>query len=267
MKSVVITGSTKGIGLGLAKEFLKKGCAVCLSGRNSEKLENEVKNLEAEFGSDKVTGLMCDVTDMDMVRALWDAAKKKYGIVDIWINNAGVTTTKKNILDLDASEIAPVINTNIIGLIYGCQVALRGMMEQGSGQIYNLEGFGSDDMKLPGMTVYGTSKRAVRYFTESLIDETEGLPVQIGTLSPGMVVTDFMLDGLKKIPEEKLIENKMIFNILADKVETVTPFLVEGMLNNNKSGARIAWLTEEKANERFNSDEYINRDLFSEFGF
>jgi short-subunit dehydrogenase len=266
MKSTVITGSTKGIGLGLAREFLKKGYSVFISGRNKERLEQQIKILGKEFGEDNVGGRECDVTDINMVRGLWDAAKKKYDRVDVWINNAGVTTTKENLWDLDTVQIASVINTNITGVIYGCQVALKGMVEQGSGQIYNLEGFGSDDMKLPGMTIYGTTKRAVRYFTESLTDETEGLPVQIGALSPGMVVTDFMLDGLRKISKEKQEANKAIFNILADKVETVTPFLVEGILKNNKTGARIVWLTEEKAGERFNSDEYNSRDLFSEYG-
>jgi hypothetical protein len=53
---------------------------------------------------------------------------------------------------------------------------------------------------------------------------------------------------------------------LADTVETVTPFLVEGILQNDKNGTEIAWLTKEKANERLNSDEYANRDLFSQYG-
>ncbi len=266
MKHIVITGSTRGIGLGLAREFLKRGCSVVISGRNRERLEQQTAVLKEEFGKDKVAGQECNVADINHVHRLWDVSREKYGRVDIWINNAGSTTTKKNFWDLDASEIAPVVNTNVTGVIYGCLVALQGMIEQGSGQIYNIEGFGSDDMKLPGMTVYGTTKRAVRYFTESLIDEAEGQPVLVGTLSPGMVVTDFMLDGLKKLPTEKAEESKAIFNVLADKVETVTPFLAEGILQNNTSGARIVWLTEEKANERFSSDEYINRDLFSEYG-
>jgi short-subunit dehydrogenase len=266
MKSVVITGSSKGIGLGLAKEFLKRGCAVALSGRTRDRLDKEVKNLGSAFSYDKVMGQVCDVTDSKQVRALWDAAKQKYGTVDIWINNAGITNSSKLLWELDTAEISPVVNTNITGLIYGCQVALQGMIEQGSGQIYNLEGFGSDGQKRPGLNVYGTTKRAVRYLTEALIKETKGIPVQVGSLSPGMVITDFILDKMRNQPREKLEANKKIFNILADRVETVALFLVEGILNNNKSGTRIVWLTPKKVIFRFLKSIFIKRDLMSEFG-
>ena len=266
MKSVVITGSTKGIGLGLAKEFLKKECSVALSGRNRKKLEQELENLGREFGTDKVLGRPCDVTDISQIRALWDAAKKKFGTVDIWINNAGRDTSMQMLWELDPDEIAPTVSTNVTGLIFGTQVALQGMLEQGAGQIYNMEGFGSGDMMRPGMTVYGATKRAVRYFTDSMLEETKDKPVQIGTLGPGMVVTDFMLDSLRKMPDEQREQVKLIYNMLADKVETVTAFFVEEILKNNQTGARIDWLTNEKAMERMNSDEYAGRDLLGEFG-
>ncbi len=116
------------------------------------------------------------------------------------------------------------------------------------------------------MTLYGTTKRATRYFTESLVEEAKDLPVQICTLGPGMVVTDFMLDDLRQLPEDKREETKIVYNILADKVETVTPFLVEEILKNDKTGAKIDWLTMEKANARFEDEFYLNRDLLSEFG-
>jgi short-subunit dehydrogenase len=266
MKSVVITGSTRGIGLGLAKEFLKRECSVVISSRSTDKLNQEVKNLREAFGKDKVIGQPCDVTDSNQVQALWDTARQGFGKVDIWINNAGITNTTRPLLELDTAEISPVINTNITGLIYGCQIALRGMTEQGFGQIYNLEGLGSGDRKQEGFTVYGTTKRAVRYFSEALIEEVENTPVQVGMLSPGIVVTDFMLDGMRKMPPEQLEMAKAVYNCLADEPETVTPFLVENILKSDKNGTEIVWLTDEKANERLNSDEYSNRDFFSEFG-
>jgi len=266
MKTVVITGSTKGIGLGLAKEFLKRDCSVVISSRSRDKLKQVVQNLKGTFGSDRVMGQPCDVTVSNQVKALWDAAKQKFGKVDIWINNAGITHSTKSLLELDPAEISPVINTNVVGLIYGSQVALKRMTEQGFGQIYNMKGHGSDDRKLPGLTVYGTTKRAVRYFSEALIDEVEGTPVQAGMLSPGIVLTDFLLDDMRKMPPEQLEMAKTIYNCLADKPETVTPFLVENILENDKNGAEIVWLTEEKANERFNSDEYNSRDFFSQYG-
>jgi short-subunit dehydrogenase len=248
MKVAVITGSTRGIGLGLAVEFLKRGCPVVISGRSKDKLAKEVKRLGDLYGNDKVIGQPCDVTDARQVKALWDAAQQKFDKVDIWINNAGIPNTTRLFVELDT------------------EVALRGMMKQGYGQIYNLLGHGSDDRKRNGLVVYGTSKRAVRYFTEALIEETEDTPVQVGFLSPGIVVTDFLIEDMRKMSPEQLETVKAVYNCLADKVETVTPFLVEGILKNDKHGTQIVWLTDEMANERFNSDEYMNRDFFSEYG-
>jgi NADP-dependent 3-hydroxy acid dehydrogenase YdfG len=226
----------------------------------------EIKRLGDAFGIEKVIGQTCDVTDFTEVQSLWDTAKKTFGIVDIWINNAGITNPTRLLWEVDEREISPVINTNITGVIYGSQVALKGMLEQGSGQIYNMEGFGSGDMMRAGMTIYGTTKRATRYFTESLVEEAKETPVLIGALGPGMVVTDFMLDDLKKLPKEKYEETKTIYNILADTVEIVTPFLVEKILANDKTGVKIDWLTTEKANSRFEDEEYLNRNLLGEFG-
>ena len=266
MKNVVITGSTKGIGLGLATEFLKRKCAVVLSGRNTGILKRELIDLERVFSKEKVAGQACDVSDYAQVRILWDNAVKKFGSVDIWINNAGIDNSILPYWELDSSEIGPVVNTNLTGVMYGSHAALNGMIAQGSGQIYNVDGYGSNDMMRTGFTVYGSTKRALRYFTESLTQEADGLPVQIGRISPGMVLTDLLIDGLRKLPAEQLEDIKAIYNIFADSVETVTPFLVEGVLANTDTGAKITWLTEEKIQERFNSEKYLNRDLFCRYG-
>ncbi|MCX8043671.1 MAG: SDR family oxidoreductase [Desulfobacterota bacterium] len=266
MKNIVITGSSQGIGLGLAEEFLKRSCCVMLSARSEKRLEQERKRLADAYGAYRVAATPCDVTDYAKVQMLWDAAVRAFATVDIWINNAGIMNTTRRYWELDQAEIAPVVNTNIIGVMYGSHVALRGMIKQGHGQIYNLEGMGSNDSMRPGFTVYGTTKRAVRYFTESLVEEARDLPVQIGTIGPGIVVTEFLIENMKKMPPEEYQQVRMVYNILADKVETVAPFLVEHILANTATGAKIDWLTDEKAMERFNSDEYATRDLLVEFG-
>ncbi len=266
MKTVVITGSTKGIGLGLAKEFLKRGCNVAVSARNRERLENVRSELSTAYDAEKITACPCDVTDYGQVQNLWNEAAGSFGRVDIWINNAGLDNTTVPFWELDPSEIETVTRTNVTGLMYGTHVSLNGMLRQGSGQIYSMLGFGSDDMMRTGFSVYGTSKRAVRYFTETLIEETKDTPVQICFMSPGMVVTDFLIDGLRTMPPEAREESKAIYNLLADTVETITPFLVEEALKNDTTGTKIAWLTEEKAQARFQDPAYLERDLFEPYG-
>jgi len=123
-----------------------------------------------------------------------------------------------------------------------------------------MEGFGSDGRKMKGMSIYGTTKSAVRYFTRSLALESADLPVIVGTISPGMVVTDLLVSPLSEDNAEKGQLLKII-NILADHVETVTPFLVGKMLNNKKNGAAFHWLNGRKIMWRFIRNIFIKRQL------
>ena len=137
------------------------------------------------------------------------------------------------------------------------------MLKQGSGQIFNMEGFGSDGRKRLGATSYGTTKYGLRYFTQAVALEAKNSPVKVGTISPGMVVTDLLIGNYDKTsPEWK--NAKRIFNILADKVETVCPFLVEKMIANQKNNAAIEWLTTPKIAWRFMTASFIKRDVFGE---
>ena len=79
---------------------------------------------------------------------------------------------------------------------------INGMLAQGSGFIYNMYGFGSTGMMRNGMSIYGSSKRAVNYFTETMIKELAQTPVKMGSLSPGMVITDLVSEQYKDRPEE-----------------------------------------------------------------
>lgn len=268
MKSVVVTGSSKGIGLGLATEFLKKGCSVMFSSFAKAEMEQECEKAAAAYGKDRVACFHCDVTSIEQVQGLWDAAVKAFGKVDIWMNNAGIANTTRLFWELEAKEIPRVVTTNMVGVMYGSHVAIKSMLAQGFGAIYNSEGFGSDDMFVNGLAVYGATKRGGRYFTEALAEEgsKNEIPVIVGTISPGIVLTDFLLDDMRKMPPDILETTKAVYNSLADTVEVVTPWLVEEVLNNTENGKRIIWLTEEKANERFSSEAYYTRDLFSQHG-
>lgn len=257
MKNIVITGSSRGIGYGLAKEFLKKGHRVTISGRNEESLKEAVSSLTKECSNSKIAYAVCNVTVRKEVKGLWEAAAT-YGSVDIWVNNAGLGQGAKPTVQISDEKIDSIIDTNIKGLISCCKIALEKMLEQGSGAIYNMEGFGSDGRKMKTMTIYGTSKYAVRYFTRSLALESKGTPVIVGAISPGMVVTDLLTSPLTEDnPVSK--EALKIFHILADDVGTVTPFLVRKMLENKKNGAYYNWLNSGKVMKRFIRNIFIKR--------
>jgi short-subunit dehydrogenase len=136
------------------------------------------------------------------------------------------------------------------------------MLEQGFGALYNMEGLGSDGRRVKGLTLYGATKRAVRYLTEGLVVEAKGTSVLVGRLSPGMVTTDFLLGRYDQSSEE-WEKAKRMFNILADRAETVTPWLVGKVLANTKHGASFQWLTFPKILGRFLSAPFVTRDVVS----
>jgi NAD(P)-dependent dehydrogenase (short-subunit alcohol dehydrogenase family) len=266
-KNVVITGSTRGIGRGMAREFLKRGHSVAITSRGQIAVDEALAYLTpfAAASGAKLTGVPSDVSHSEQVQKLWDLASSDLGEIDIWINNAGVTNTGAPIAWVPSEQFDIVATTNLVGSMICCQVALKGMQAQGHGALYNFEGFGSNGMQSPGNHIYGSTKYAIRHFTKALIQETKESPVIVGYMSPGIVLTDLTLAGKEKMPPKAWESVKKIYNILADREETVTPFLVDGVLENKKHGGRVHWLTRRKSAWRFFKSRFQERDVISEY--
>jgi len=181
---VVITGSTKGIGLGMAHAFLSRGCRVVVSGRDPQRIEEALETLTRAAPAERILGRACDVRDPAQVQALWDAAIGRFQVIDIWINNAAANSIEQEFWQHEPEVIRAVTETNLLGTLYGARVAAQGMLAQGSGQIYALEGWGSGGERRRGSTLYGTSKAAIRYFSRSLAAELRGTRFASGRSTP-----------------------------------------------------------------------------------
>lgn len=264
MKRIVITGSVRGIGQGLARAFLERGCQVAISGRSPAVVEEQVATLGGEFGKDRVCGAACEITDPASLQGLWDCAKSAFGGVDVWINNAGMSIERAPLWEQSAEDIQAITATNLGGALLASRTALAGFQQQGHGQLWNMEGFGSDGMSQPGMAAYGATKRAVAYLTKALNKDLGKSDIQVGAISPGIVVTDLLI-GDYDTSSEAWKKTKRILNILADRVETVSPWLADQVLATDKTGARIAWLTQFKAFTRFLTAGFNRRDVFEGF--
>ncbi len=260
--NIVITGSTRGIGRGMAQEFVARGHKVVVSGRRSPAVDAAVVELNKQ-AAEHATGVACDVADISQVRALWAHATQTFGPVDIWINNAGVTNRKMNLDEIPDEQIQAVTQTNFAGLLNCCKVALDGMKQQGHGKIFNMEGFGSDGLTKPGMSAYGASKVALRYLTKAMVQEYKNTPLIIGYMSPGIVVTDLLLKDLNDQHSEEFENRKWLLNIVADRVETVAPVLVEGALAASKTGAAVRWMSIWRVLGRFIKSRFVKRDVLS----
>lgn len=243
-KTIVITGSTKGIGRGMALEFLKRNHQVIINGRNQKQLDALLDEWQ-KLGY-QVVGVVGDVSDESTFQKLIDIAVAKFQKIDIWINNAGLPQSNKYFDELESYEIQKLVQVNISSVMLGTKMAIQFFKKQGYGQVFNMEGFGSDGRMMDKLTLYGSSKRAVQYFSKSISKEVKEEAIKVGILSPGMVRTDFLNHSLADASEEERIRNQKVFDILAEDVEVVTPFLVEKMLKSKKKYARIEFLTKRR---------------------
>lgn len=117
---------------------------------------------------------------------------------------------------------------------------------------------------MTGLSVYGTSKRGLTYFLKALAKEVDDkhLPIKIGLLSPGIMITDFITHSMGTDSFELPEKTKKVYNILGDYPDVIAEFLVSRIINNDKNGVRINWLTNAKASFRFMTCAFNKRDFF-----
>ena len=260
VQSVVVTGGTRGIGQGIARVLLANGAQVTITGTSDASV---AKGLEALGGAGpNLTGVACQISERDQLPAVWDHAIATFGKVDIWVNNAAMSLGRVPLWELPVADFQKIVNTNLVGISNGDAVAIKGMLAQGHGMVWNMEGFGSGGQIQKGMSPYGATKYALKYVTKTLVKELEDTPVGVGYLSPGIVATDMLVhdyDG--QLEEWERV--KRFFNILGDTVEDVTAFLGVELLKPHKNGDRIDWLTKPKAFRKFASSPFKKRDIFN----
>ena len=266
MKTVVITGSARGLGFNMARFFRQYNYNVVISDLKEENLIKAKEELEKTESEAMVEYKVCNVSKLNELEELMKFAVQKFKVVDIWINNAGVNQPQKEMWKLTENEINTIIDVDLKGAIYGSKVAMEEMEKNHNGAIYNIEGYGSNDAHMLGLNMYGTSKRAVTYFTESLAQEADekNTGVIVGKLSPGIMITDFTTHSLVNDSIELSEKTKKVYNILGDTPETVGKFLVDKIIKNNKNNVKINWLTNRKAFFRFLTAGFNKRKLLGE---
>ena len=145
MKTVVITGSSRGLGWEMAQRFRKEGFNVVLNGVNNDRLEEAKQALEDIPGEGRVLACCGNVSSPEDLQMIIDTAVAEFGAIDIWINNAGVNQPMKPMWELSESEIEQILGIDLKGTVLGSKLAMTQMIRQGHGAIYNMEGYGSND--------------------------------------------------------------------------------------------------------------------------
>lgn len=212
-KIVVITGGSKGFGKALAKTFLAEGSKVVISSNN----EKEIEDTSKEIGA---LGIFADVTKEEDLMHLADQTIKKFGVIDIWINNAGIFISRDIVENLDMSKARVMFDVNVFGVINGSRVSLRYMKEKGGGTILNVI---SDSalVSRPMSSIYCASKWAVNGFTKSIREGNENISVL--AIYPGAMKTDIFgenkPDEYDDFMEPEYVAEKVINNLKLKKPE------------------------------------------------
>ena len=194
-----ITGSTRGIGLAIARAYHGAGAKVAIVGRDLER----ARAVAAELG-ERTAGLACDVARADQVEAALAAADAALGPLDILVNNAGLT--RDNILlRLTEADWDAVLDANLKGAFHTTRAAIKGMMKRRSGRIINVTSIvGLVGNK--GQANYAASKAGLIGFTKSVAKEYAGRGILANCIAPGYIETD-MTSGLPDAAKATLLQD------------------------------------------------------------
>jgi len=237
-KIVLVTGSTRGYGYTIAKAMLKAGATVIVTGRSKEAIENAV-NLLGGFGS--VSGEQLDVREEAQVYAVVQRVIEKFGHIDIWINNAGYSSSAGMVLDINPQEALDMFRTNDLGTLYCTQAVMPHMLSRKTGMLVNIYGNGSFLRPATPTGLYGATKAWLTSFTRSLAKELAGSGVKVLGFSPGMLLTD-MLTNPRIVGErgkELMKRYDFVLRFLAGEPENAAEKLVQAVATQKKEFEEI----------------------------
>ncbi len=187
-KIVVITGGTTGIGRAAAIDFAKEGAKPIVCGRSQAKID--AFNADMKKMGLAVEAVQCDVSSYEELVKLAEYIEKKYGGIDVLVNNAGIDM-KKHMPLLDVSEETwnEIFNINLKGVWYGCKAFVPYLKKRGGGAIVNTSSFTSV-MPTAGNGVYSMTKAALNHMTQLLAVELASYKIRVNAIIPGMIATD-----------------------------------------------------------------------------
>lgn len=197
-KVAVVTGGTRGIGLGIVRKYLENGAKVALFGSRKETVDKALATLKEENASWEVIGLYPDLKDAKAVEEAIVSVKETWGKVDILVNNAGISQ-RESIYTMEAEAFENIMDLNVTAIFNCIKPAAAMMKEQGGGVIINTSSMVSLYGQPSGVG-YPTSKFAVNGLTKSLARELGPDHIRVNAVAPGVTNTDMVA----ALPEEMI---------------------------------------------------------------
>ncbi|HEY6842927.1 MAG TPA: SDR family oxidoreductase [Thermoanaerobaculia bacterium] len=192
MKTIVITGASSGIGAALARHLGREGHNVVIAARRAPALNSVAHEVQSH-----VVTVRCDVTRRADVNRLADEALRAFGVVDVWVNNAGRGITKPA-LELTDQEFDEMMDVNVKSALYGMQAIVPHFISRGQGHIINISSFLGRVPIATHRSAYNAAKAALNALTANVrVDLARSHPaIRVSLIMPGLVSTEFARNAL-----------------------------------------------------------------------
>ncbi|MGN6465703.1 MAG: SDR family NAD(P)-dependent oxidoreductase [Rhizobiaceae bacterium] len=223
-RTALVTGAAGGIGKAIARRLAADGARVLMSDIDGERLGRAVGDL-AGAGLE-VAGLVADLADRTACDALVPDLLRRWGRIDILVNNAAANGSRRPFLDADPTEWEGIFATNVFASAALCRAAARAMVDAGSGAIVNI-GSIQAGMPVPTYAAYAASKGAVASLTLALAVELSAKGVRVNAVTPGVIATDAFETTLSDSGNSRLPPSAALIDRRgsADEVAAAVAFL------------------------------------------
>lgn len=223
-KTALITGTTSGFGYAFSVRLAKLGYKLIITGRREDKLKNLAERISTEFKTE-VLPLCFDVRDNDACKNAINNLPENFKNIDLLVNNAGLAAGAAPFDQSLLEDFDRMIDTNVKGLLYITKLVVPGMIERKQGHIINISSIAGIEV-YPNGSVYCASKHAVNAITKGLRTDLVKHGIRIGSISPGMVETEFSI--VRYHGDEELAKNvyKGIVPLNAEDIADALEFMV-----------------------------------------
>jgi len=190
-KVAIVAGGTKGIGLGIALEYVREGARVVLGGTTDRNGETAIKEIEAAGGEGFFVN--CDVSSLDDLDKIISQTVDRYGRLDIYVANAGINDADKtHYLDISPEQYDRIMNVNLRGMFFGGQKAAQQMIAQGNGGVIINMSSVNAYLALDSQFVYTVSKGGIQQLTKVQAVALAPHDIKVNAIAPGPIETDLM---------------------------------------------------------------------------
>lgn len=268
-RTALITGASQGLGLAIARAYVKAGCSVMICARSSSALKKAERSVaELAHKGQTVTSVVADISREADARRLVKAALKKFPQLHILVNNAGVYGPKGMIEDADWKEWKEAMQINVLGSVYLCRLVLPHMKSHEYGKIVQLSGGGATN-PLPRISAYATSKAAIVRFAETLAEEVRDDRIDVNSIAPGALNTrllDEVLDaGPKAVGEAfyaRALKQKQDGGTSLDRGAALAVFLASSA-SDGISGKLISAVWDPWESLPKHADDLLKSDVYT----